>query len=157
MELLSSYFDERTGKSIVVIKHKKKIYEGTAKLHPEDVDKASKYAGCRFAEIRAEIQALKVEHRKEKAACEEIHKFVRACTQYKNFDETSPTAKAIYRQLHRRIKRVNDLADLINQKLQDLEIAIKQKEIIGNALEKRQSLRKVKNNDYCNNYWISGS
>ena len=142
MHLISSYFNEETGKSIVVIKHKKKIYEGTAKLHPEDVDKASKYAGCRFAEIRAEIQALKIEYRKEKAACEEIRKFVRACTQYKNFDETSPTAKAMYRQLHRRIKRVNDLADLINQKLQDLETAIKQKEIVVNALERKIKQKK---------------
>ena len=142
MHLISSYFNEKTGKSIVVIKHKKKIYEGTAKLHPEDVDKASKYAGCRFAEIRAEIKALKEEHKKEKAACEEIRKFVRACTQYANFDETSPTAKVMYRQLHRRIKRVNDLADLINQKLQDLETAIKQKEIVTNALERKKNKQK---------------
>lgn len=142
MHLISSYFNEETGKSIVEVKHKKKIYKGTAKLHPEDVDKASKYAGCRFAEIRAEIKALKTEHRKEKAACEEIRKFVKACAQYKIFDETSPTAKAMYRQLHRRIKRVNDLADLINQKLQGLETAIKQKEIVGNALEKKTKYKK---------------
>ena len=142
MHLISSYFNEETGKSIVEVKHKKRIYHGTARLHPEDMDKASKYAGCRFAEIRAEIKALKTEHRKEKEACEEIHKFVRACAQYKNFDETSPTAKAMYRQLHRRIKRVNDLADLINQKLQDLETTIKQKEIVGNALEKKTKHKK---------------
>ena len=137
MHLISSYFNEETGKSIVEVKHKKRIYYGTARLHPEDVDKASKYAGCRFAEIRAEIQALKVEYRKEKATCEEIRKFVKACAQYRNFDEISPTAKAIYRQLNRRIKKVNNLADLINQKLQDLETAIKQKEIVSNALERK--------------------
>lgn len=142
MHLVSSHFNEETGKSIVGVKHKKRIYYGTARLHPEDADKASKYAGCRFAELRAEIQALKVEHKKEKKACEEIRKFVRACSQYKNFDENSPTAKAIYRQLHRRVKRVNDLADLINQKLQDLETAIKQKEIVVNALERKKQKQK---------------
>ena len=137
MELLSSYFNEKTGKSVVVIKHKKKTYEGTARLHPEDAEKASKYTGCRYAELRAEIKALKEEHKAEKAACEEVHKFVRACTQYTNFDETSPTAKAMYRQLHRRIKRVNDLADLINKKMSDLEMSIRQKEIVSNALERK--------------------
>ena len=137
MQLLSSYFDEKTGKSVVVVKHKKQLYEGTAKLHPEDKEKASKYTGCRYAELRAEIKALKEEHQKEKNACEEVHKFVKACSQYTNFDETSPTAKAVYRQLHRRIKRVNDLADLINKKMQDLDIAIRQKEIVSNALQQK--------------------
>ena len=43
----------------------------------------------------------------------------------------------MFRQLNRRIKRVNDLADLINKKMSDLETAIKQKEIVGNALERK--------------------
>lgn len=142
MHLISSYFNPETGVSTVGIRHKKRTYYGTARLHPEDADKASKYAGCRFAKLRAEIKALKIEHRKEKEICEEIHKFVRACTQYKNFDETSPTAKAMYRQLHRRINKVNNLADLINQKLQDLQTAIQQKEIVSNAIERKKKQKK---------------
>ena len=138
MHLLSSYFNPETGKSIVEVKHKKKIYHGVARLHPDDMDKASKYTGCRYAELRAEIKALKEEHKKEKIICEEIHKFVRACSQYKNFDETSPTARAIYRQLNRRINKVNKIADLINKKLSDLDIAIRQKEIVSNALQRKK-------------------
>lgn len=142
MRLVDSYYNEETGKSISEIIYKKHRYIGTARLHPEDADKASKYTGCRYAEMRAEIKALKEEHKKEKAACEEVHKFVRACTQYANFDETSPTAKAMYRQLHRRIKRVNDLADKINQKIEDLNVAIRQQGIVSKALERKIKQKK---------------
>lgn len=137
MQLIESYFNETLGKSISVVKHRKKQYYGYAWIHPEDKEIASKYTGCRYAEMRAEIKALKAEHKKEKAACEECRKFVKACSQYKNFDKDSSTAKAMYRQLNRRIKRVNDLADQINQKVQDLEIAIKQKDIVHKALERK--------------------
>lgn len=137
MKLMSSYFNNITGESTVKVRHKKIDYFGVARLHPEDFEKASKYTGCRYAELRAEIKALKSEYKKEKEACEECRKFVKACSQYKNFDAESPTAKVMYRQLNRRIKRVNDLADLINKKLQDLEMAIKQKEIVSNALERK--------------------
>lgn len=138
MQLIESYFNEFLGKSISVIKHKKKKYYGYAWVHPEDKEKASKYTGCRYAEIRAEIKALKAEYRKEKAACEECRKFVKACSQYKNFDKESPTAKAMFRQLNRRIRQVNNLADQINQKMVNLETAIKQKEIVSKALERKK-------------------
>ena len=138
MQLIESYFNETLGKSISVIKHKKKKYYGYAWVHPEDKEKASKYTGCRYAEIRAKIKALKAEYRKEKAACEECRKFVKACSQYKNFDKESPTAKVMFRQLNRRIKQVNNLADQINQKMINLETAIKQKEIVSKALESKK-------------------
>ena len=138
MKLIESYFNEALGKSISVVRHKKIKYHGFAWVHPEDKEIASKYTGCRYAEMRAEIKALKHEYKKEKQSCEECKKFVKACSQYKNFDKESPTAKAMYRQLNRRIKRVNDLADQINQKIQDLEIAIKQKDIVHKALERKK-------------------
>lgn len=139
MHLVRSDFFEESGKSFSTVKHKGKKYEGKAYLHPEDkkAGLASKYTGCRYAEMRAEIKALKAEHKKEKASCEECRKFVTACTQYKNFDKESPTAKAMFRQLNRRIKRVNDIADQINNKMQDLETAIRQKDIVHKALERK--------------------
>lgn len=136
MILTESVYIEHNGNSYCEVLHKGERYIGHAKLHPEDKDKASRYTGCRFAEMRAEIKALKAEYKKEKAACEECRKFVKACTQYKNFDKESPTAKAMFRQLNQRIKRVNKLADEINKKLNNLDMAIRQKEIVHNALQK---------------------
>lgn len=142
MRLIDSIFNEGTGKSTSVIKYKKKKYYGYAWLHPEDTDKASKYTGCRYAEMRAEIRALRMEYKQEKKACEECRNFVKACSQYKNFDKESLTAKAVYRQLNRRIKRVNDLADKINQKIEELNIAIRQQDIVSKALERKIKQKK---------------
>ena len=57
MHLIESYFNETLGKSISVVKHRKKQYYGYAWIHPEDEKIASKYTGCRYAEMRAEIKA----------------------------------------------------------------------------------------------------
>lgn len=139
MQLTYSDFDEVSGLSMCEVKYKRKKYKGWAKIHPEDEREglASKYTGCRYAETRAQIKALKDEYNREKAACEECRKFVKACSQYKNFDKESPTAKAMFRQLNRRIKKVNDLADAINNKMMDLDSAIRQKEIVHKALERK--------------------
>lgn len=143
MQLVTSIYNEDLGVSVCEIIHKQQVYAGFARLHPEDKEAGlgSKYTGCRYAELRAEIKALKAEYKKEKAACEECRKFVKACTQYKNFDNESPTAKAMFRQLNRRIKRVNDLADKINQKMMDLDMAIKQKDIVHKALERKSKTK----------------
>ena len=140
MRLVNSIYNEDLGTSVCEVVHKKQTYAGLSRLHPEDKEAGlgSKYTGCRYAELRAEIKALKDEYKKEKIACEECRKFVKACSQYKNFDKESPTAKVMFRQLNCRIKRVNNLADQINQKMVNLETAIKQKEIVSKALERKK-------------------
>lgn len=141
MRLVNSIYNEDLGTSVCEVVHKKQTYTGLSKLHPDDKEAGlgSRYTGCRYAELRAEIKALKDEYNREKAACEECRKFVKACSQYKIFDKESPTAKAIFRQLNRRIKKVNELADLINKKLSDLDVAIKQKDIVHRALERKNN------------------
>ena len=141
MKLVESRYWEMSGLSECVVRYKGKEYYGSAILHPDDreANLGSKYTGCRYAEIRAEIKALKDEYKIEKKACDECRKFVKACIQYKNFDKESPTAKAIFTQLNKRIKRVNKIIDKINQKIQDLDTAIKQKEIVSNALARKKS------------------
>ena len=124
MIFMNSWTDEETGASKVLIRHRKHIYPGYAICHPDD--EYSKYTGCRYAEMRAKIAALKAEHKQKKAACEECGKFVKAVSQYKKFNKEDPTAKAMYRQLNRRIKEVNKLVDKINQLEFDLKLAINQ-------------------------------
>ena len=63
---------------------------------------------------------------KKKAACEECRKFVVAVSQYANFDKSSPSAKAMFRQLNRRIKEVNEIAEQIGLLQMRLNIAISQ-------------------------------
>lgn len=116
--------DKEKGTSTVIIKHRKKLYSGMAKLHPED--NWSELTGCRYAEKRAEIKALKDELKQKKQDCESCRNFVKSIMCYKNFNKEDPTAKAMFRQLNRRIKEVNKLIDNINILELNLKIQIRQ-------------------------------
>lgn len=142
MYLINSCFTERTGTSSCTVLHEGKMYTGFAKLHPDDADKVSRFAGCEIAETRAEIKALKAELKKEREKCEEVRKFVIACSQYTKWNKDDSSAKAVYRQLNRRIKRVNKLVDMINEKELKIMRLIGQRDAVIKAINRH----KAKNN-----------
>ena len=137
-KFIESDFDVDTLVSQVTIEMNKERYTATTKVHKDDMDKISKYCGCRFAEAKAEIKALKAELRKEKAKCEEVRKFVRAVSCYKNFDPESAPAKAVFRQLNIRIKKVNELVDYINEKQREYSTMINQRDIVTRAIDRKK-------------------
>jgi hypothetical protein len=136
---VDSGFDEATGESWVTVALNHQFYVGRSKLLEEDKDKASKYAGCRFAEMKAELKALKDLRRIEKEKCDECKRFVKALECYKEFDKESKTARCVYRQLNKRIRNVNYLTELINKKREDFLIAINQRDIVVKAIERKKA------------------
>ena len=120
-----SYTVPEQGVSVVTVEHRGKQYIGQAHLHPDDKDNWSEFTGCRYAEMRAQIAALKQEHKEKKQACEECRKFIKSVSCYKNFDKSSPIAKDMYKQLNVRIKEVNKLADIINNLEMQLRASIR--------------------------------
>lgn len=127
MKFFNSWTFEPDRFSRVSIEHKGQIYEGTAKCHPDDI--WSEFTGCKFAELRAMKKALKAQYKEEKLKLDAIKNFITAVGQYKNFDNESPTAKAMYRQYNRRIKQLKEIAsdiaaidDIIKARLKSLEI-----------------------------------
>ncbi len=141
MKFVDSYYDKGSRISIVGMLHKGHIFKCHAYIHPDDVDKASEFAGCSYAETRAYIKALKYERKLLKDEAETCRKFIKSCECYKNWDKESPTAKAAYRQLNRRIKRVNDITDKINDAMKELSQAIWQRDITAEAFEKNKQKR----------------
>jgi len=69
IKIIDSDFNTETGISTTKILTDLGSFTGTAKLHPDDQDKASRFAGCRYAEIRATIKYMKM---KKKLFKEEI-------------------------------------------------------------------------------------
>ena len=136
MRFLDSSTVKETGYSTVIIEHKGNKYMGQAKCHPDDI--FSEFTGCRYAQERAEISALKAEWRKKKAKCEECRKFVNAVSQYKVFDKNHPIAKAMYRQLNHRIKEVNKLAEIIGKKEFNLRVAIRQQDMVNKSINQKK-------------------
>lgn len=138
MKFISSDYDENTGISTVVMQHMGKKFVEQAFFHPED-ENPSRYAGCRFAEIRAIIKALKYERAIAKNKADMALDFVKSLECYAGFDKRTPEARLMYRQLNKRIKRVNDLTDRINAAMQDLDISIRQRSIVTKALERKKT------------------
>lgn len=137
MKFISSSYDEVTGISKVVVQHLGVKFTGWAHAHPEE-QYPSNFAGCEYAEIRAEIAALKYERKLEKNKADMAIDFLKSCKNYKNFDDNSDTAKVIYRQLNKRVQKVNNITDEINKRLRQLEMAVKKREITLKAIERRR-------------------
>lgn len=133
MRFLDSGTVKETGYSTVIIKHKGNEYVGQAKCHPDDT--FSEFTGCRYAQERAEINALKDEWKQKKHDCDECRKYLIAVSQYAGFDKESSTAKAMFRQLNRRIEEVNKLAEMISKKQFNLQVAIKQQDSFNSKIE----------------------
>lgn len=121
--------------TIVTMKHLGLTFEGKARCIDEDMLHFSKIRGGEIAEERATIKALKYEREIEKRKCEEIRKFVKACRCYKNWENDSKTAKVIYRQLNRRIAKVNKITDEINYRLETIRRMCNYQRVILTSLD----------------------
>lgn len=126
MRFIDSHTNEETRISYVTVENKGAVYTASAKCHPDD--EFSVFTGCRYAEMRAEIKALKAEYYQKKHDCDECRKFVSMVQQYACFNREDPSAKAMFRQLNRRIREVNALADEINKRELALRVAIRQQD-----------------------------
>lgn len=139
MKFITSTYDKKTGYSTVILEHLGQTFQGNARLHPDDKEKASEFAGCSYAEIRATIKALKYERKIQKEKAEEVRKFIKQCEAYNNWDKESPTARVVYRQMNRYIKRVNELADQINDLAFGLNRAIWNREVTLRAIDRNKT------------------
>ena len=141
MKFINSSYDAESGLSKVTMQHLGKKFTEQARLNPAEQEKGSEYAGCYYAELRATIKALKYERKLAKEKADMALDFVKSVEGYSKFDKEDPSAKAMYRQLNQRIKKVNDLADEINACYRELEYAIHNRVTILNAIEHKKKLQ----------------
>ena len=138
MEFVTSKYDKMFGEAMVEVRHLGQSFFGYANAHPEEKN-PSEYAGCQYAEIRAEIEALKYERSLAKAKSDAALEFVRRCADRKEFNKEDPTAKAMYKELNTEIKIVNRLTDEINKRLEDLHRLPARREVVLNAMEAKHA------------------
>ena len=141
--IIKEDFNPKTGESYVIINYLDADFYGKAKCHPEDKEYMGEFTGKSYAYERACIKAMKYELALEKTKCEECRKFVKSCMSYKNFDKTSGTAKAMFRQLNIRIKEVNKIIDAINAK----EMKLITREKAQRVFNKKHKMKKDSNKD----------
>lgn len=141
MKFISGSYDYNTGISTVVIQHLGIKFTGRAYLHPDDKENVSSFAGCRYAETRAMIKALKYERMIAKNKADMAIDLLKSCQCYKNFNAEDATAKVLYRQINRRVKRVNELTDEINNLIKSIDKGIFVRDITLKGIERRKEFK----------------
>jgi len=138
MKFIYSAYDEVSGISVVTMQHLGKKFNGSAKIHPEEKN-PSKYAGCRLAEIRATINALKYERELLKNKADMALDFIKSLECYADFDKESNESKLMYRQLNKRIDKVNEVTDKINELYKEIDINKHRRDIVLKAIERKKT------------------
>lgn len=123
MRFRYSHASELNHISYVCVEHLGKHFSALSKLR--EGDEFSKFTGCRFAEQKAEIKAVKYELQLEKQKVKELENFVKAIKQYKIFNAEDPSTKAMFRQLNMRRKKILALKKEIAERENALQESFK--------------------------------
>lgn len=89
IKTIASDYNENTGLSSVTISTDLGEFTGYSKLHPEDIEIASKYAGCRYAEMRAGIKYMKAKARIAKYKLEPLKRIYNNLNQMNSFNNNN--------------------------------------------------------------------
>lgn len=141
IKTIASDYNEETGVSMVKIATDIGIFEGYASLHPEDEEIASKYAGCRYAEMRASIKYMKEKAKIAKIKLDTTKKIFNNFNQMKNFDKNS----RINKMLKKEIYFLEDEVETLNRNVKTLKERLKQ--AIDNRPNIIKEIKEKKNKD----------
>lgn len=124
--LLYAHYDEESGVSKVRIQTPYGVFKGKAKLHPNDINYDSRYAGCELAELRAVVKAYKFKKQILTAAYEEL------CS-------LTPNTQIINEKL-RFLTMINELTEIIKDLTTDINNKIKARDHIIERIKKGQNI-----------------
>lgn len=127
-KLLYSNFNKDTGISTVIIRNKYGTFKGKSKLHESDKDYASNYAGCRFAEMKAEIKCLKKQKADKRLRLTELKYFKKMLEDTKGYNSESLEARKLRKRIYILNKEIQQLDDTINKAAAALKQEIQERD-----------------------------
>lgn len=145
-KIIEAFYDEEYGVSWVVKQNKYGVFIGASTLSEEDKEYANSWDGQRFAEFKADREALKAKIKVMK------QRLVGMRTAYKsllqNTDYEDPTMKKFYKQINAFEKQVKELEDkytsMVDNYLDFTDRVLKQRENFKLKQEaKRDFLKKL--------------
>lgn len=100
MQTIASDYSESTGISSVTLSTDLGEFIGYAKLHPDDAEIASYFAGCRYAEMRAAIKYMKAKARTARYALEPLKRIYNNLSQMNSFDKNNKGIKMLEKEIY---------------------------------------------------------
>lgn len=135
-DLIFSEFDKETGISTAVIQTSLGIFEGTSQLWEEDVDIASSFAGCTYAELKAVRKAFKAEVKKINFQIKTLTDFQKVLKNLKEYNPSSIENKRLRKEIYLYEKKKKEILEVI----EDIT-----KAMLKGMEERPEKIRKIRN------------
>lgn len=127
-KILYSNFNKDTGISTTIIRNKYGTFKGRSKLHDSDKEYASNYAGCRFAEMKANIKCLKKQKADKQLRLTELNHFKKILEDIKGYNPESLEARKLRKRIYILNKEIQQLDDTINKAAAALKQEIQERD-----------------------------
>lgn len=139
-KILESGFNDHY--SWVKIQTKEGEFEGEAHTHPDDYEIEGKYAGCSFAERRAEIKAMKMRARFLKERYQAYQSLVNDLIYREKTDPDHYEYKVIIEYANRTYQEWFDLKEQIQLAKNKLDFDMNNRKEYVDKIQKRKNKRK---------------
>lgn len=124
-KMIYSNYDPDTGESIVKIRNKYGIFTGISRLQEEDRPYESSFAGCEYAEMKANISYMKFRKKILNYQIKILEDFYKSISSAKDFNIDSYESKKLRRKIHELKKEKRSWDDKIKSLKKKMFNAIK--------------------------------
>lgn len=142
-KLITAHYDEESGLSYVKIANKFGTFDALAALHPKDREnkRGSRYAGCEYAHIRAEIKSVKEQIKSQRYKIKVLTELLAEYQNSDNVNINSIESKKVKRKITEEIKKLTDLKQEKVKLEQSLENKIQSRERILNSFNQKKQAK----------------
>ena len=140
-KLITAHYDEESGLSYVKIANKFGTFDALAALHPKDKERGSRYAGCEYAHIRAEIKTVKEQIKSQRYRIKVLTELLAEYQNSNNVNINSIESKKVKRKITEEIKKLTDLKQDKIKLEQSLENKIQSRERILNSFNQKKQAK----------------
>ena len=140
-KLITAHYDEESGLSYVKIANKFGTFDALATLHPKDKERGSRYAGCEYAHIRAEIKSVKEQIKSQRYRIKVLTELLAEYQNSNNVNINSIESKKVKRKITEEIKKLTDLKQDKIKLEQSLENKIQSRERILNSFNQKKQAK----------------
>lgn len=140
-KLITAHYDEESGLSYVKIANKFGTFDALAVLHPKDKERGSRYAGCEYAHIRAEIKSVKEQIKSQRYRIKVLTELLAEYQNSNNVNINSIESKKVKRKITEEIKKLTDLKQDKIKLEQSLENKIQSRERILNSFNQKKQAK----------------
>lgn len=136
VKLIYSHFDEESGISTAIINTDYGQFKGTSKLHEEDKNISSHFAGCQYAETKAILSYMKKRIEVIKYEIKSLEKCQKVLMGKKDYNHNSSENRTVRKQIYllKKSKKMwEDRAESLHNKL--LSLMEKREKMVINNLK----------------------